>query len=172
MSISPRSYGSVPEVAALTRRYTNGGAYDATTNPTITAVEKWIDHVSAILNTSLAAEGFEIPLKQADAKVACAGIVIEAAADLCHAANSAGRFFTDTALARGVSPLRAIRREIDEWVKEQAAGLESLGAARSRTLLGSILSRDTDESGEDIFPIFQRKGFGNTFTDWTSRDDE
>ncbi len=92
--------------------------------------------------------------------------MVEVVADLCHAANSTGRFFTKAALERGVSPMRAIRKELAEWVEDQADGLELLGATRTRSLTAGILCRDTDEAGDATFPIFQRDGFNNKFTDW------
>ena len=60
MGIGANSYGTVANVAALTRRYTTAGSYGATTNPTETTVEGWIDQVSATLNVVLAAAGFSI----------------------------------------------------------------------------------------------------------------
>lgn len=129
-------------------------------------MEGWIDQVSATLNVALAGAGFTIPVANADAKLALGGVVEAAVADLCHAAHSAGRFFTDAALERGVSPMRTIRTEMSAWVEDQSDGLELLGAARTRPATAGILFRDTDEGGNDTFPIFQRDGFSNTFTDW------
>lgn len=166
MAIGANSYGSVAEVAALTARYLSGGTYTTTTRPTLAQVEKFIDNASATLNVMLANVGFSIPITQTDAKAACNEIVIEVVADLCHAANSTGRFFTDRALERGMNPMKAIREDIAAWVEMQAPGLEALGATRSSSLLNGIAFRDTDESGAETFPIFQRSGFSNTFTDW------
>lgn len=163
MAIGANSYGTVTEVQALTPRY---GTYTTTTRPTLAQVENWIDKASATLNVILAGSGFAIPIVQADAKSACAQVIVEAVADLCHAANSAGRFYTERALERGVSPLKVLRQEMQEWVEDNATGLENLGATRNRSLLGGLLYRDTDDSGNATFPIFQREGFGNSFTDW------
>jgi hypothetical protein len=167
VAINPNSYGSLSAVAALAPRYTNAGDFDSNTRPTRAQVEEFINRASSTINVALAAAGFAIPITQADAKEAVAGIVIEAVVDLCHAANSAGRFFTEQALERGVSPMRAIRGEMSAWVEEQAEGLELLGATRTRASTAGILYRDTDEDGDGVGPIFQRKGFGNRFTDWT-----
>jgi hypothetical protein len=175
MEIGTNSYGTVAEVAALTSRYTTSGEYkDAAvgppavtaTRPTLAQVEKWIDNCSATLNVILAREGFAIPIVQADAKAACAQIVVEATVDLCHAANSAGRFYTERALERGVAPMKVIRQEMADWVEDNAAGLENLGATRTTSLLGGLAYRDSDDNGDETFPIFQRDGFHNTFTDW------
>jgi hypothetical protein len=165
MTIGANSYGSTAGVAALTPRYvdTTTKLFTTTTRPTLATVESWIDSASATLNVALAAQGFAIPVTQADAKLSLDAIVNECISDLSHASNSSGRFFTDRALASGVSPMRSVRKELQEWVEANAAGLESLGAARSRSLLAGILVRDTDETGRDVEPIFQRGNFGNEF---------
>ncbi|RMD64627.1 hypothetical protein D6833_04145 [Candidatus Parcubacteria bacterium] len=165
MAIGANSYGSVEEVAALVPRYTSNGSFTSSTRPTLTQVEQFIDRISGVLNVMLAAEGFAIPITQADAKLACDEIVVSAVVDLCHAANSAGRFYTDREL-RGKSPFSVIRAELAEWVQEHAAGFERIGATRSTSLAEQIAYRDVDDAGDDVFPIFQRKGFGNQFTDW------
>jgi hypothetical protein len=163
VSLAANSYGTVAEVQALTPRYQT---YSTTTRPTLAQVEKWIDNASATLNVILAGAGFQIPITQADAKAACGQIVVEAVTDLCHAANSAGRFYTERALERGVSPMKVLRQEMKDWVEDQAEGLELLGATRTRASTAGILFRDGDESGNATAPIFQRSGFGNTFQDW------
>jgi hypothetical protein len=129
-------------------------------------LEKFIDNASATLNVILAGAGFDVPITQADAKAACDQIIVEAVVDLCHAANSTGRFFTDAALERGTSPLMVIRREMSDWVAQSAAGLELLGATRNYSALSGIAYRDSDNSGDATAPIRQRKEFGNVFADW------
>ena len=165
MSILDNSYGSPDDVAALVRRYTNSGVFDGTTRPTLDQLERYIDRVSGLTNTYLAEEGFTIPITQTDAKMALDELVIQAVIELCHVSNSAGRFFTDRQLKRQ-SPLRVIREEIAAWVAEHASGLENLGAARGTSFAEQIGFRDTDESGDDTFPIMQREAFGNKFTEW------
>jgi len=164
MSIGANSYGSVADVAALVRRFTNNGSFDTTTVPTLTQVERFIDIVSGSLNIALSGEGFTIPVSQADAKAALDGVVTEAVSDLVQAANSTGRFFTDKAIERGVSPMRAIRREMSEWVEEQIAGFAALGVSRSGGTSSGILSRDSDEDGNEVSPLFTRRGFGGVNT--------
>lgn len=166
MAIGANSYGSVAEVQALTGRYLIAGAYTTASRPTLAQVENFIDKASATLNVMLAREGFAIPITQTDAKAACGQIVVEVAVDLCHAANSTGRFFTDRALERGVSPMQTLRAEMGAWVEENAAGLELLGATRTYSALDGIAFRDSDNSGDATAPIFQREAFGNVFTDW------
>ena len=165
MSILDNSYGSPDEVAALVARYTTSGVFDDSSRPTLTQVERFIDRISGLANTYLAEEGFTVPITQTDAKMALDELVTQAVIELCHIANSAGRFFTDRRLKRQ-SPLRVIREEIAAWVAEHASGLENLGAARGTSFAEQIGFRDTDESGDDTFPIMQREAFGNKFTEW------
>jgi hypothetical protein len=162
MTIDANSYGSVDGVAALTKRFTNNGSFDTTTTPTLTHVEGFIDAVSATLNMALAGEGFAIPVSQATAKAALDSVVVEAASDLVQAANSTGRFFTEKALERGVSPLRAVRRELAEWVESQINGFSALGVSRNTGTTSGILSRESDEDSNEVSPLFTRKGFGQT----------
>ena len=168
MALNANSYGSVAEVQALTGRYLISGAYTTATRPTLAQVEKFIDNASATLNVMLAGVGFAIPITDTDAAAACGQIVVEVAVDLCHAANSTGRFYTDRALERGVSPMRVLRQEMMQWVEDNAAGLELIGAARTYSALSGIAYRDTDESGNETFPIRQRSEFGTVWTDWDS----
>lgn len=166
MTLGANSYGTVDQVAALVRRYTASGEFTPTTNPALSTVDGWLSIVSATVNVTLAGAGFQVPITQEDARAAIAAIVVEAVADLCHAANSAGRFYTERALERGVSPMKVIRQEMAGWVNDQADGLELLGATRTRASTAGILFRETDESGNPTAPIFQRSGFGNEFKDW------
>jgi hypothetical protein len=147
-------------VAALSRRYTNAGTYDVTTNPTLAQVETWIDQVSGTVNILLAEKGFVIPVTQADAVLALQGVVVEAVSDLCRAANSAGRFFTDRALERGVAPMKIIRQEMADWIGEHAEGFEAIGTARNVAAAGGIGYRDGNDDGGNVSPLFGRDAFG------------
>ena len=165
MTVGANSYGSTAEVQALIGRY---GTLSTTSRPTLAQVETWIDNASATLNVMLAKAGFSIPITQASAKAAVGQMVVEVAVDLCHAANSTGRFFTDRALERGVSPMKVLRAEMADWVEAMAPGLELLGASRTYSALSGIAYRDSDNSGDATAPIRQRKEFGNVFTEWDS----
>lgn len=171
MTTGANSYGTAADVAAFTSIYTDTTThlYTTATIPTLANVESWIDQVSAIMNSALAAQGFVIPVTQADSVLSIKSFIVEAVADLSHAANSAGRYYTDAALQRGDSPMTGVRRSILTWVEMFANGLAELGAARSgETSMGDIGFRDTDNRGNATSPIFQRDGFGNTFQDWDS----
>lgn len=169
MAVSPRSYGSASGVAGYVGVYTASGSFSTATLPTLANVESWIDQVSALLNTALAARGFSVPLTQADAVLSAKSLVEQLVSDLAHAANSSGRFFSERFLERGVSHWYAIRSDINSWVEQYASGLEELGEARGAPTATEIGFRSTDNSGERTDPIFQRKGFGNRFDNWDGR---
>jgi len=170
----PRSYGTPEGVAALARAWTDdgdwidpSGIYVEGTNPTLTNIVKWIDQVSAILNTALAKYGFVTPIAQSDAKQDADSIVEQLVADMANYANSTGRFFSQRFIDSGYSVWRTIRNDIDDWVLKYAAGLEALGVPRQASSTDEIGFRGTDEVGDETFPVFQRKGFGNQFENWT-----
>lgn len=162
MTVGANSYGNADDVAALTRRFTANGSFTTSTIPTLAQVEGFLDTMSAWLNVCLARNGFKVPVTQADAKEVLAGMAVEAAGDLVQAANSSGRFFTEKALERGLDPLRILRRELSEAIDQQSVGFEALGAERTEGKLGSIAYRDSDEDGDEVQPLFQRKGFGGS----------
>jgi hypothetical protein len=160
MAPGANSYGTAAMVAGLSKRYTASGTYTAQTNPTSTQVEAWIDQVSGTVNVLLAEQGFGVPVTQADAKLAIEAIVVEAVTDLAHAANSAGRFFTDRALASGKAPMAVIRMEMAEWIQAHAQGFEAIGAGRNTGNAGGIGYRDGDDNGNEVDPLFGRNAFG------------
>lgn len=167
MAVGSNSYATAAKVADEVPRYTDTSTreFTASTRPSESQVESYIDRISGVLNLYLAKEDFVIPITQSDAVLACEAIVIDSVVDMCHAANSAGRFYRDKNL-RGEPPFRILRKEISEWVEENATGFERLGATRTTSNAEQISYRDEDEGDDDTFPIFQRNAFGNKFTDW------
>jgi len=74
MAIRSDSFASTTEVTAFTRHLLGGqSAYNSTTRPTVTDVEKIIDRASGVLNTTLAFVGFNPASVRANttAKLAC-----------------------------------------------------------------------------------------------------
>jgi hypothetical protein len=169
MAISANSYGSVAEVEALTPRYLDGGSYDADTQPTLTQVETFIDRVSGILNVLLAQAGFVVPVTQADAKLALDDFAVDQAVQLCHAVRGSGPYAPGSTELRGRRARTVILEEAYAFVERYAAGLEALGAERTRTLTEGLACREQDDSGDDLVPPFQREMVGHEIVDW---DDE
>ena len=156
MAIGANSYGSVAEVAALTRRYTSGGTYNSGTNPSTTQVEKFIDRVSATVNVLLAEQGFTVPVSQADAKLALDDFVVGQVALFCHGANGNGIYAPGSEQLRNTTPMRVVMKEAEGFIGEHAAGIEALGATRTRHLTQGLACRETDDEGTAIEPMFVR----------------
>lgn len=168
MAIGDNSYGTVAEVGVLTPLYATatGTTYDATTRPTITQVEAFIDRVSAIVNVLLAEAGFDVPVTQADAKLALDEFVVMQAAHLAEFANGAGPFVAGGDQMRYSTPTRVIMRDAELFISKHAAGFEKLGATRTYSMADGLECRRVDDAGDDIEPVFQRKMMGNTVVDW------
>lgn len=159
------------EVAALVGRYTADGSFTSATRPTLTAVEKFIDRISAMVNVLLAEEGFTIPVSQSDAKLAIDEFVVAQATQLAHAANGAGPYAPGSEeLRNGRTPFQIITQEAVNFFSKHADGLEQLGATRTRSLTNGLACRTVDDAGDDIQPMFQRKQFGNEVLDWDVDD--
>ena len=171
MGLEDWTYGTVAKVAALTKRYTNAGDFDVTTTPTEAQVEKFLDRVSAVVNTHLARLGFEVPISESDAEQAFQAVeeqVLYGVTELVSVANSAGRYFTDQALRGRTSPNVVLGKEMKIWCDDMADGLEALGATRTTSGLENIAYRDGDEGGDAVVPLFERKAYGDTRAEWDS----
>lgn len=165
MALGANSYGDTAEIAALTPRYANGsGAFDASTTPKLTQVESETDQVSAILNVVLAELGFTIPVTQADAKLMLDWFVNHEVAAIVEGINGNGRFGPSQHSPGGKQTI--IEKEVRDFVTRYATGIERLGAGRNYSATSGLGYRDTDNSGDATFPLFQREGFGATFEDW------
>jgi hypothetical protein len=168
------SYGTEEGVAALANTWTRAGAwfdqdvYVEATNPSLTTVVTWIDQVSGMLNTALAGYGFVVPLTKKNSVLAATSVVEGIVGDLARYVNQKGRFFSDK-FQGGASVWSQIREDLSIWVKEYAPGLEANGETRSASNVYAVGSRGFDADGHEIFPIFQREGFGNRFENWTKK---
>lgn len=168
-AISANSYGSLEGVAAMSTLYTDRGSFNGNTHPSDETVVTWINQISGFMNIALADNGFAVPITQVDAKQALDAVLNQYVADMVMASNSAGRFFTDKFLEKGLTPLVQIGKDINDWVVTNGGGIEGLGAVR-RTIAGNLpFTQNVDRAGRDTFPIFQRDGFGNRFDDWSSQ---
>ena len=154
MAINANSYGTVLQVAALAPLYATSpnGTFSSSTRPTLTQVETFIDQVSATLNLLLAAQGFDIPVTQADAVMALAGFVVLEVVSLVEYANGAGPFIVEASQLRASTPSRIILKDAEAFIAAHAVGLEALGVTRSRSLAFGL-------DAEDIDPLWS--------TDWS-----
>jgi hypothetical protein len=124
------AYCSAADVAAHDYQWTDNGSFTTTTEPTTAQVGAWCDQVSAMFDTALSNSGFTVPIVQAtvllDLKLQTSLIV----SDVVSARHKTGRFFTDKVLERGLSWQILARQEAEQWVKDNAAGLQNLGVPR------------------------------------------
>jgi hypothetical protein len=169
MALATNSYGDPKEVAALVPRIASpAGIFDTETRPTISKVEGLCDQVSAILNTILAQNGFDIPVTDADAVLMLDYFVNEEVASIAEGINGSGRFGPTTKRSGPQGRFALVLDDVQNFIDTMAVGLERLGATRSSDPMAGISYRATDEGGDDVSPIFQRDAFGNTFKDWDS----
>lgn len=125
-------YGTAADVAALSATWTIAGVYTTATNPKAAQVDAWLTDVSDLMDLALAQNRFEIPIDPGLAnydkiKNILSNVVVPLVADLCHASNSSGRFFTQKAIEWGLSPMKVISKDIATWVEANADGLVALG---------------------------------------------
>jgi len=124
------SYGTAAGVGALSALYSDNGTFTASTRPTLTQVNTWLDSVSSLLDTALEDEGFTTPVTTA-AIVKEFNLLVEGIVnDLVNYSHSAGRFFTKKYLESGMSPFMTIDKELHEWVKRKSVGLEAQGLVK------------------------------------------
>jgi hypothetical protein len=169
------SYGSPEGVAALASTWTREGewldedAYTQPTNPTLTTVVEWIDQISALLNIALSNYGFVVPLATTRGVLAASSVIEGYVSDLARYANQKGRFASNKFEASGMSIWETIRDDLNAWVSLYAPGLEGDGEQRQASNVYKIGSKAFDATGEKVFPIFQRKAFGNRFDNWSKQ---
>lgn len=166
MPISSRSYGTVAGVVSLVPRYADSGNFTSATRPSLAQVENWINETSAVVNALLADAGFSVPMTQTDAISLLAGLVESVVAEYADYANRMGRFWSDSAQDRGISMHKVLNNEISSWINQYAKGLENLGSARTEGTGSEIAYRETDEAGDTVVPLFQRKAYGERTQDW------
>lgn len=170
MALGANSYGDTGEIAALVPRYTDATTklFDATTTPTLITIEQYTDQVSGIVNSYLAQDGFDIPVSQADAKLALDMFVNQEMASLAEGINGSGRFGpTARAQGRGGGRFAVIMSDAKAFVDGNKTGFVNLGVARSKDTTSYIGYRDSDNAGTATYPLFQRDGFlgANSFVD-------
>src|SRR3972149_2434748 len=164
MTLDANSYGSIAGVQALVPNYnlTSG------TRPTIAQAESWIDSISGILNSILAEAGFTVPVTDDDVKDALDFFINQEVASICEGVNGSGRFGPTSKAVGKQGRFSLMLEDVKAFVEGNKAGFERLGAERSYDVTSSIAYRDTDESGEAVVPLFERKAFRNLDREWDS----
>lgn len=161
-------YGSAGGVGALVPIFsgTNQDFADAD-RPNSTQVGNFLDQISGMVNAVLAQEGFATPITSpTSVKNALDNFVNQEVADIVAGINGSGRFGPGSKAIEKRGRMAMIVEDVRSFIQGNAVGFERLGADRDQQQADSIGYRSTDESGDDVAPIFQREGFGNTFADW------
>jgi len=165
------AYGSVNGVAEIAQRYaTRTGTFDDTTRPVVTTVVTMLEQVSSMVDIVMAANGFVIPITTTAVKNALDLWVNSEVAALVEGINGNGRFGPSTKARGGQGSYRSrmdiITEDLENFVSRNVLGFERAGATRQYGITGEIGYRDTDEAGDPIFPLRQRKEFGSIWQDW------
>lgn len=168
MAIGANSYGTAAGIAAFVPNYTAGGNFNAATRPTLTQVEGWIDSMSGLLNSILAEAGFTVPVTDNNVKDALDFFVNQEVASICEGVNGSGRFGPTSKQVGKQGRFALMLEDVKAFVEGNKAGFERLGAERSYDATSSIAYRDSDESGEAVTPLFERKAFGDDVMEWDS----
>jgi hypothetical protein len=185
MSIRADSFSSTGEVIAFTRYLLAGQtAFNSTTQPTGTAVEKFIDRASGVLNVALAASGFDPTNIRANstAKLACDDWVTARAVEYVELTQR-GAGFNESEGSRYIG-FRNLNKAAGDFCAANSLGFKRLGVAAAHPLseglafTGLTAQADrldpTDTSLEQ--PFFRRGQFDEPATSRsdleTSREDE
>ncbi len=162
MTIRADSFSSVNEVTAFTRHLLDGqSAFNSTTRPTVTEVEKMIDRASGVLNTALALEGFapSAVYVNSTAKLACDDYVTQEAAKQVEMTQR-GTGYGGEENSR-VAAFNMGRRNAERFVRENALGFIRLGISqtyrKSDGLTFTGLEIQSDRSDPDDTSLEQPK---------------
>lgn len=121
------SYGSAAGVGGLSALWSDSGTFTASTRPTLTQVNTWLDEVSALVDTALEDEGFTTPVTVAGVVKELDLLVNGIVKDLADYSHGAGRFFSERAIEAGLSPFMTIDKEVHAWVQRKSVGFANQG---------------------------------------------
>jgi len=143
-------YGTADNVAAMSSVWSRGGhfyddddIYVTATVPSLAQVEIWLTQFSAVVDLALRVEGFNTPLVDDIAVGAITPIVEGVVADMVHWSHKAGRFYSKKMLESGISPIRAITKELNDWVAANLIGLQNSGVPGVPGGPGSVAGKHT-----------------------------
>ena len=168
MTIRGDSFSSTTEVTAYTRHLLDGqSAFNSTTRPTLTELEKFIDRASSHINVALAKEGFAPSTVYANstAKLACDDWVTERASKYVEMTQR-GTGYNEQEDSR----LQSMMVDASEFVCNMSLGFKRLGISQtykmSDGLIFTGLDVQDDRSDPDDTsleqPKFKRGQWDNT----------
>ena len=163
MTIRSDSYSSAAEVMALTRHLLDGAtAFNSTTRPTGTEVDKFIDRVSGALNVSLSKAGLSTPVTNTTAKLLCDDWVTARSVELVELTQR-GEGFSGEAGSR-TGAFKGLHAQADEFADANALGFKRLGVGvdhpthEGLAFTGLTAHSDRADPGDDTKtqPAFRR----------------
>lgn len=119
-------YGTAEQVATMASTWTDDGEWGEYTNPTLQEVNDWLEQVSAEFDIALGSHFFVFPVSASVSPTAHKTIskyVVNLVADLCNFKNSSGRFFAEKLVERGITPMAAIQKDMNNWIEMNSNGL-------------------------------------------------
>lgn len=115
------NYGSAEGVAAIQKRHTNDGDFDATTNPTLTTVDNWLRQASSAIDAILTANDYTTPLDAGHAlKPVLDAFANEVVGELVAKANGRGRFGPSSEGGDDVNPWATLMTDVGDFIERIA----------------------------------------------------
>ena len=178
MAIRSDSYSSTGEVKAYTMHLLDGqSAFNSTTRPTSTQLEKFIDRASGLLNVALRGCGLTVPITNTTAKLACDDWVTNQSAAYVELTQR-GAGFDGTENTRPGSFLN-LNKSAQEFASAMCPGFRRLGVTQSDKISDGLQftaldARDERSDPDDSAlrqPFFERgKWDDSTLTDYDDDD--
>src|SRR5512145_717779 len=138
MTLRTDSYSSAAEVTAFTRHLLDGqSAFNSTTRPSLTALEKFVDRASGVLNVALEGAGITSPITNSTAKLLCDDWVTMQASMYVEMTQR-GMGFGGEEGSR-VSYFKGLYTRANEFVKENALGLKRMGVGVQNTVSAGLI---------------------------------
>lgn len=180
MAIRGDSYGSTTEVKAFTRYLLDGqSAFNSTTTPTATEVEKFIDRASGILNLALRKRGFAVPITNSTAKLSCDDWVVDKAVQYVELTQRGAGFSAEEGTR--VGGFAAMQKDAAEFAMGNELGFKRLGvtvseaSSQALTFTGLTVQKDRTDPDDNTLeqPVFRRRQFEDVRTNrFADEDDE
>ena len=139
MAIRGDSYGSLSEVAAITRHLLRGqSTYNSTTTPSQTEVETFIDRASSALNVAIRVRGLTTPISNSTSKLDCDNWVVGKSAEFVELVlrGAGSREQTGTSRFQFMSGLS---EDANEFVSLNSLGWIRLGVAESNRMSDGLV---------------------------------
>ena len=162
MSIRVDSFSSAAEVTAYTRHLLDGqNAFNTTSRPTVTELEKFIDRSSGRLNVAIAAEGFapSAVYGNSTAKLACDDYVTMKSAKYVEMTQRGTGYSVNE--GSRLAAFEMDDRKENEFVADMALGWKRLGIAQTTRMSEGLqftgLTVQSDRTDPDDTTLEQPK---------------